>query len=655
MMLLVAFVVILAFVLRLIGLGSFMTADEPNWMLRSSEFWHKLFVNHDAGGTFITTHPGVTAMWLIGTGETAQEKRLGIAVDTSTLSHFHFSAALPIAVATSLLIGFISFCCMRLWGVWPGVMAGFLLAVEPYGVGMSQIAHLDALLAVFLLSAVCAFLVGARKQSTFFVLIAGVLAGLAAGTKLLPSLVFLPWAALVAYGMWPGSVGARLRRVIRYGGLVVGTAGLTLFIMWPALWAKTDIGQSVSRDTATVVSTSHTEITDEGGGDVIAPWSFYARTLLGRTTPFVLILCLAAVILLLKQMMRKPVSAGSMSVTWMVVFAIAFLAMVALVAKKSDRYALPALSALPLIAGWVCAGVWQMAAARQWRFRYITAVAVSVLLIMQALLWVPYTIAYNSTWFSGRPLSQQGWGEGLDAAGRWLNTHPLGSTLTVASWYPNVLATYFNGATFSLSSRNDPRVGYVVLYRNMLGRGGDEAATNIWDEYKEKTPAKVISIGGLPYVWIFETFGIPYFSKNTGELLPGAEVGQTVPAEHDGLDKIDIGLSTFSGRAKNADVILHVRESLDASEDIRTVRKVASEVADSDWNTFLFEPISGSAQKTYYIALTTATGKEGDALTVRYAEDDIKPGQMVWRRRGLQVGENQSSFLRRGDVAYRLQ
>jgi len=52
---------------RLWGIGSFMTVDEENWMIRSAEFWQKL-ASGDPGGTFLTTHPGATAMWLIGAG-----------------------------------------------------------------------------------------------------------------------------------------------------------------------------------------------------------------------------------------------------------------------------------------------------------------------------------------------------------------------------------------------------------------------------------------------------------------------------------------------------------------------------------------------------------------------------------------------------------
>ena len=60
MMLMAALVAMLALALRWPGLGSFMTVDEEQWMLRSGDFWHQLFRNGNAGGTFMSTHPGAT-------------------------------------------------------------------------------------------------------------------------------------------------------------------------------------------------------------------------------------------------------------------------------------------------------------------------------------------------------------------------------------------------------------------------------------------------------------------------------------------------------------------------------------------------------------------------------------------------------------------
>ena len=251
-------------------------------------------------------------------------------------------------------------------------------------------------------------------------------------------------------------------------------------------------------------------------------------------------------------------------------------------------------------------------------------------------------------------MTQQGWGEGLDEAARWLNQHAAGEELVVASWYPGVMRTYFNGKTMSLSSRHDERVGYVVIYRNMFGRAPDDPASNAIDEFRDKAPVYVVRIAGVEYVWIYEQLGLPYFSKHIGELVGETEVGQLLPGPVDKeFDHIEIGLSTFSGRSNTEDIVLRVYDSIDSDIPLRTVRVNARDVVDSEWHRFTFESIENVSENTFYISLVSPTSTPGNAITVRFAEQDIRKGQMVLRRRILRDGEDLSDFLRDGDLAYR--
>jgi hypothetical protein len=376
---------------------------------------------------------------------------------------------------------------------------------------------------------------------------------------------------------------------------------------------------------------------------------------------------------------------------WLFFYAAGFIVLITLAAKKADRYALPALAMLSVIAGWmfgVGIHAWRkwvlsrraphnphsssaspspaswrglgplgipfgLAASR--RATHFALGLVIIFLIAHTLLLSPYAIAYNSPLFPNiRPASQQGWGEGLDAAARWLNEHSLAEKLMVASWYPGVTGTYFDGKTTSLSARDDDRVGFVVLYRNMFGRGEDEAATSILAEFRDKNPVKVVSIQGEPYAFIFNTIGLHYFSEHTGELTGGMEVGQTIPVERDGFSSIEIALATFSSRANTHDVIVEIRESPDATEALRTATVNASRIEDRSWQRFDFEPLPDSGGKTYYAALTSPRSVPGDAIAAWFVQEDILPGQLLLRRRHLGPREANSDFLRQGDLAYRL-
>ena len=634
--LLVVFVVGLG--LRMIGLGDFMTADEENWMLRSAGFYHKVFRDGDLGGTFMTTHPGATTMWLAGGGIAWQENRLGFDIDSSNLASFRKAALVPVVLAMAWLIVLAAGLLTKLAGLKQGVVVGLLLAMDPYLIGMSQIAHLDALLALFMLNAVLVFLIFLRGKNMGWLILAGVMTGLAMGTKFLPALWLLVFFAVLLLSANYNRLKKEWLVLIKTIGLGLGVAALTFFMVWPAILTRPDfqIGY-IGRDAATVISDEHVEVVGASGR--IAPASFYARTVGGRSTPLVLLLIvgvLAGAIRFAWHYKKMPL------VLWFLIYATGFLGVISIVAKKADRYALPALVALLVVAGLGAAAAFERAI-------YLTPspspklgegskVAVGVLLfvalLMVPIILSPYAIAYsNPLWPNIRSLSQQGWGEGLDEAARWLNRHPLGEDLFVASWYPGVTRTYFRAQTMSLSSRDDPRVGYVVLYRNMMGRGFDDEASDILREFVDREPVYIVYIQGQPYVWIYEQIGLHYFDKNAGEIFGEIEVGQTVTIDENNWSGIKIGMATFSGRNNTEDIILQIKESREAGTVLREVKVNARRIVDGEYQEFNFTPIEDSAGRSFYVSLTSPSSYAGNAVTVKYIDRDILPGEMWLRDR----------------------
>ena len=100
-------------------------------------------------------------------------------------------------------------------------------------------------------------------------------------------------------------------------------------------------------------------------------------------------------------------------------------------------------------------------------------------------------------------------------------------------------------------------------------------------------------------------------------------------------------------------MVLHVRESASSAQDLRTVAIPASEIKDNEWQRFSFEPIENGAGKTFYIGITS-NSPAGKAVTVRYIDEDLAPGQMALRRKPLQAGQSMADFVKMGDLAYRL-
>lgn len=650
---------LLALAVRLPDLGQFMTADESNWMIRSGEFWHNLFLNGDPGGTFRTTHPGVITMWLSGGGVFFQEMRLGHHIDQSNLAEFRFAATLPLAVATAWLVAVVALQCVLLFPnrkyMWLG---GVILALDPYLTGMSQIVHVDALLSLFMLNALLATLrfVGANDPAhrRKLLLMAGLFTAGSALNKFFPSLWLWPIITVILFFHTRGFFYQRVRRLGVQLLFLLGVVGVTAVLLWPALTVAGDLTRSFVRDGATVATTEHVDISQTENAN--QAYTFYGLTWLTRTPPFTMILGGATFVVLLVALYKQRKVHPFL---YLAGYSLTYLVFISLVAKKADRYALPAITILPLLAGLGMASA--VDAIKQAQFishhRFLTKVifiVIGLALAAQTITVMPYAIAYNNPFFDVRPLSQQGWGEGLDGLANFLNRQPLGKKLVVASWYPSIFATYYHGDTYSLSSRDDKRVGLVVLYRNMQGRGSDDEGTNIWDEFKDKKPKYVFSIQGKPYVLAYEIVRLHYFPRITGELIQDTQVGQIIPVEKNNWSRIDLGLATYSGRANTHDVVLHIRSGINSSQDIRTIHRSATDIIDGDWNQFSFEPIPNSAGQSYYVFLTSPDSTPGNAITVRYIEKDIRPGQMVWRRRTDKASADQNSFLQSGDLAYQI-
>jgi 4-amino-4-deoxy-L-arabinose transferase-like glycosyltransferase len=473
------------------ALGEYLTVDEVAWMERSAHYWDVVLAGKPES-TFVTTHPGATLMWLAGAGETIQEKRLGFEVHESNLAHFRKSAVAPVIIGASILIGLAILFSAWLWGRTVAMVAGMLLAFDPYLVGMTQVVHLDGLLALFMLNSLLAWLVFWKRRQWRYAIVAGGMLGLAGATKLVLALWLLPVMGVVVLGYtWRNKRWFEL--LIKSLGFVVGVGGLMFYATWPALWVKTDLTRSFTRDVSVAATWEHVEM--DAGENAINPATFYLRTFLTRTTPVVWVGLLAMIWLGWRDRRRE--------LGWIAGYALVFLLIMTLAAKKADRYAMPALVVLPVLSGWGLVRLRKMVA-NQYQRKVLAIIMVVLIVLIWGKWAINYPISYNNALTGDlRPLSQQGWGEGLEKAAAWLNKQPEAENLTIVSWYPEVIRAYFKGETISLAARYVERVDYWVIYRNMGGRAPDTLASEVLAETEGMELVFTADVQGVPYVWIY--------------------------------------------------------------------------------------------------------------------------------------------------------
>lgn len=228
------------------------TADSYNWMRRSIAFgeairsWDLAAATTDPTGV-PATRPGVTTMW---TGFLAEELVAPARHVATTLgwdagpSHLRLAQVL---MALWCVLGIVVFTLVarRLVGARAAVIAGGLLAVEPFFVGHSSVLHTDALLAIG--SAVSVMALAAcvrahherplvawsgwwRTDVGRLALLGGVAGGVAGLTKVNAGL-------LVGVGLLAAFVPLSRRRVGQVPAVIAVASALAVVVaMWPALW-----------------------------------------------------------------------------------------------------------------------------------------------------------------------------------------------------------------------------------------------------------------------------------------------------------------------------------------------------------------------------------------------------------------------------------
>jgi hypothetical protein len=195
-------------------------------------------------------------------------------------------------------------------------------------------------------------------------------------------------------------------------------------------------------------------------------------------------------------------------VRWLVVYVIVFAVLMSVASKKFDRYMLPAIMALDVMAG---IGVWRLARllARRRAAIVVGTVLAAGQILLLARVW-PYPIAYYNPLAGGpdraRDLIMIGWGEGLEQVTDFLATLANRDQLLVLTSYNNVVRPGFEGRTLPIApyirgGRDLPRPDYVVLYINAVQRR--QSSPEIALAQATGPPVFVARVNGLEYAWVY--------------------------------------------------------------------------------------------------------------------------------------------------------
>jgi 4-amino-4-deoxy-L-arabinose transferase-like glycosyltransferase len=410
-------------------------------------------------------------------------------------------------VFNSAVLALIALLTGRLFGWAPAFFAGGLLAFEPFLVAHGQVVHLDALvsglMAIALLAAATRWLSNGHAG---FLVLSAVAGGMAFVTKSPSAFLVLAVPVIAAIGIRPWHGLAQVRAYVL--GLLAwaGIAGVTAFAIWPALAMQpVDTISRMIRFTLAEGGQPHGPGNFFMGEPVSVPGPlFYPVALLFRLTPVTMIgvLCLAVFSWWHKGVLRSTPSA------WLLIgLVIAFAVFMNVGAKKLDRYILPAIPLIDVLAGCgLWAGThWLLMRTKDWQgyARLVTALPLAILVFQSVAWWsvLPYPLSYYSPVVGGGAAAQRmilvGWGEGLDQAAAYINAQPDGSSARVAVYFPLTVnfQALVTGTVVSYGSNVTPT--YVVDYINARQRNQIPA------QVVGKVPEYVIRINGIDYARVY--------------------------------------------------------------------------------------------------------------------------------------------------------
>jgi hypothetical protein len=566
---------LLALIPRLPGLRVFLTSDERTNLYSAGSQFVEGLISGDLSLTYWHFYPGVTMSWVetLGLAGSWALARLSGGT-TETLGQFVRRPILDLILAVRLPHALLAACgvaglyllARRLLGHRTALLGALFIALDPFYLAHSRVAHGDAPVTVFMGLSVLAFLAylqetspdsthkviraeeGRAARGRSWLILSAVMGALAALTKA-PGPFMVLFVAIVALGDWlfrswhSRHPDWRLaRRWLVDLALWGGVAALLFVVLWPAMWIN-PVGTLLRMLNETFGKVEEGHLVFFMGQPTLnpGPW-FYPYVVSFRLTPITLIgAVLSAVFIAVRSLalVRKvdeetefPSRYIAAALLWF--YIISLLLFGNLSPKKQDRYLLPLLPILDLLAAFAYVEIGKSVnqqinkwADRRLKIRntqYATRIALpSLLLITHAFPVVtayPYYLAYFNPLMGGLPRAIEstlvGWGEGMEEAAAYLNQHSDADQMYVAAVPAQTFLPYFNGTGENFYTNDVAlRADYVVLYVSQVQRLAP--SPEIVSYFSAMEPEYTVHILGTPYAWIY-----PGPKLITSDVPPGA-------------------------------------------------------------------------------------------------------------------------------------
>lgn len=518
-----------ALIPRILNADLFINPDAADFWFERTENFYQGLKDFNFAKTFQTGHPGVTLMWLSGASMALKNYFTGVLdiFDFSDRLNLLFAAKLPIILITSLTISLIYFLIKKLFNNRKiALLCAFFVLIDPFYLAQSRFFQMDALLSSFIILSILTIYLFFNTTERKYIYLSAFFAALALLTKQ-PALILIPYffiLFLIAqhrnFSQWffkylsyfdLKSWGILKEKYIKYFLVWLIVVIVFFVIFWPAVWVGNfDI---LERFPVRGVLAKHGLNLNKSS--LFIEMLFYPLILVTRMTLPILILLIVGMIFLLKKVFNNFQKDIILKLLLFIVVWF-FLFSVSMKKVETGRYLLPIFIPIDIIAGITLfvflnkIKTWFQVQAK----RYFACALIGIIFVAQVGIifsYYPYYSAYRNFLFE--PLIRGylrtstafvlGWGEGLDEAARWLNQRDNSQNLIIASWFGNVVGTFFDGYVISLDwwKRSD----YVVLYHSQVYSGWYPELLDKTINNQNINPVYVVKIKNRPYAWIYKT------------------------------------------------------------------------------------------------------------------------------------------------------
>jgi len=315
------------------GLG--ITADEATWIIRGNHYIDSILEGKfvQASSAKFGAHPGITTAILIGVSEKLFKNSLGELT----------AARLPLILINSLTPLLLLWFLARLSKFKTGVFAATILALDPFHISLSRIAHLDALLTFFITATLLTYFLAEKEKKESLKILAGVFFGLALLTKLLAVSVLI---IIFTYKILTSIKKKRINiSLFDFYGLFAGF--LVFYIFFTKIWTHPLSGfiEHIKNNLQGELAAGH--INFFLGEITSAPSKlFYLVVLPIRLPEITLVFFVIGLLFALYKLHQKNLN------IFLIIWLLIILILLSTQSKMGDRYAIPAWPAISVIAAY---------------------------------------------------------------------------------------------------------------------------------------------------------------------------------------------------------------------------------------------------------------------------------------------------------------